>query len=1052
MRRPFPILLTMCVCMVIGLALVGRLDISNEPRPRQGKTLYIHYNWHGASAKVIEQNVTSVIEGLVTSVKGVENVSSDSYFGWGRVIVELKKRVDVSGTKFEIASLLRQIRKKLPEGVSYPSLTGGEVQTGNKQNDKVKHILTYQINAGLNTLQIKELIETSVKPELERIEGVYRVDVTGGVGRYMEIAYNARRLANYGLAASDIEDAIRSFMGKEGVVGDVVEQQLDGNIIRIPLLLATEKFSRELEQMPIKTIDGKIIYLNDLAQYTYKDYEPGSYYRVNGMNTIYINIIAEADRNMLNVSKAVKECDALQGQIHGHDIYFTKTYDRAEEELTEFQTLVRRSALSLLLLLLFVWLSRREWKYLAIVTMTLLANILMAVIVYWLCDIRLHPFSLAGVTVSLGLIIDSSIVMVDHYSYYRNRKAFMGILAALLTTIASLVVVFWLPAHLKHELYDFSWTVIINLSVALLVAALFVPALTDSMHYESRQKGRPRRMQLTRGWNRIYSRYITAVGRRRWICIVLLVLAFGIPIHLLPDKIGEDKEVTEKWYTALYNSTLGSNFFQHSCKEPLSKVLGGSIRLFSESLHKVQSREEEEMKLNIRAQMPLGGTATDLNDKVQILEVFLSQFSEIERYETHINGGGAHIIVEFTEDAQHSGFPYTLENDVIGKVIKIGGADWSTYGVSERGFSNSLNLQYRSNSIEIAGYDYTRLYRYAEDICKILARNGRVMDVAIETPGHEHQEDELYMVYDQQALNRAGLDVSDIHGHLNSLLSERHLGRYEDRHLKTDLVLRSEEKDDFDLWQLENTFLKVRGSDVLVSDFMKIERREAKNCISKRNQEYVLRVAFNVLGSYTYTHKYIQSVIKETEDMLPVGFRTLERTYRWGGGEQAQYWLIGLIVVIIFFVCAILFESLRQAFAIVLLIPTSLIGIFLTYYLTGAPFGTGGFAAMVLLCGLSVNAGIYLINEYNHLHRTSSMVGTSTSYSLRLFVKAYNHKIVPILLTVLSTVVGLIPFLFDGASNPFWYSFAVGSMGGLLFSLIALVFALPVFVILNIEN
>ena len=135
-----------------------------------------------------------------------------------------------------------------------------------------------------------------------------------------------------------------------------------------------------------------------------------------------------------------------------------------------------------------------------------------------------------------------------------------------------------------------------------------------------------------------------------------------------------------------------------------------------------------------------------------------------------------------------------------------------------------------------------------------------------------------------------------------------------------------------------------------------------------------------------------------------------------------------------------------------MLIPTSLVGIFLTYYLTGVPFGTGGFAAMVLLCGLSVNAGIYLINEYNHLHRKSSMVGTSTSYSLRLFVKAYNHKIVPILLTVLSTVVGLIPFLFDGASNPFWYSFAVGSMGGLLFSLIALVFALPVFVILNIEN
>lgn len=68
--------------------------------------------------------------------------------------------------------------------------------------------------------------------------------------------------------------------------------------------------------------------------------------------------------------------------------------------------------------------------------------------------------------------------------------------------------------------------------------------------------------------------------------------------------------------------------------------------------------------------------------------------------------------MEFTDEALRSGLPYTLENDVISKVIRIGGADWSTYGVSERGFSNSLNLQYRANSIEIAGYDYTRLYRY----------------------------------------------------------------------------------------------------------------------------------------------------------------------------------------------------------------------------------------------------------------------------------------------------------------------------------------------------
>ncbi len=91
----------------------------------------------------------------MASVKGVESVSSDSYFGSGRVVVELKENAPVSATKFEIASLIRQIRKKLPEGVSYPSLAGGEVQTGKDREEAVKHILTYQVNASMTDEQIR---------------------------------------------------------------------------------------------------------------------------------------------------------------------------------------------------------------------------------------------------------------------------------------------------------------------------------------------------------------------------------------------------------------------------------------------------------------------------------------------------------------------------------------------------------------------------------------------------------------------------------------------------------------------------------------------------------------------------------------------------------------------------------------------------------------------------------------------------------------------------------------------------------------------------------
>lgn len=127
------------------------------------------------------------------------------------------------------------------------------------------------------------------------------------------------------------------------------------------------------------------------------------------------------------------------------------------------------------------------------------------------------------------------------------------------------------------------------------------------------------------------------------------------------------------------------------------------------------------------------------------------------------------------------------------------------------------------------------------------------------------------------------------------------------------------------------------------------------------------------------------------------------------------------------------FESLLLPLAIIGLIPVSFIGCFLIFAATGTAFDQGGFASLVMLAGLVVNAGIYIVQEWrlqNPVHQS--------------FVKAYNHKIVPTLLTILSTALGLVPFLLDGPDEVFWYAFALGGIGGLLFSLIALVFFLPV--------
>ncbi|TFU92851.1 efflux RND transporter permease subunit [Barnesiella sp. WM24] len=152
--------------------------------------------------------------------------------------------------------------------------------------------------------------------------------------------------------------------------------------------------------------------------------------------------------------------------------------------------------------------------------------------------------------------------------------------------------------------------------------------------------------------------------------------------------------------------------------------------------------------------------------------------------------------------------------------------------------------------------------------------------------------------------------------------------------------------------------------------------------------------------------------------------------------------LLLLVIGIIFFTSSILFNSLRQPFAIIFMIPVSFIGVFLIFYLLHLNFDQGGFASFILLSGITVNAAIYILNEFNTLRRQYTKVSPR-----KLYVNALRIKIVPILLTVLSTILGFLPFIVGESKESFWYPLAIGTMGGLVMSLVAVFLILPIAVI-----
>ena len=514
----FSLILIMAVLMVVGGALIPLLRISYHPSPEQGKRLTISFSWPGASQRVIEQEITSKVEGLVASVVGVEKTSSVSSQGNGSVTVVLKEKANVSAVRFEISSLLKQIAEKLPEGAGGLYLQGGNIGGGLRQN--TRQVLSYIINADMDPANIKDYVERNIKPYLTQIDYVRDVSVGGAMPLYLDIEYNPIELQRYGLESNVIVSGLQNFLGQRSIVGDVDRIDRDGNKERITLLLETERLGPDIGKTPLATIDGKIIYLNDVAKFDYKKRQETSFYRINGLNTIYLSIFADTETNIIKASAEIRErMEKIQANLTD-GFYVTLTNDAAKEVREELVKLVKRTFLCLAILFLFVWIISRSRRYLSVIAISLFANVLIAVIFYYLFDVELNLISLAGVAVSLGIMIDTVIVMVDHYSYYHNRSAFIAILAALLTTIGSLVIVFFMPDYVKGALNHFSTIIIINLVVALFVALFFVPAIIDHSELCCRQmKKSCKRLKRIVSWSRFYTRYITFTQKRKWIYI-----------------------------------------------------------------------------------------------------------------------------------------------------------------------------------------------------------------------------------------------------------------------------------------------------------------------------------------------------------------------------------------------------------------------------------------------------------------------------------------------------------------------------------------------------
>ncbi len=1006
-KSSFGIIILFIVLCIIGIAFIPRLSIQLNPIKNTGN-LSITYDWRDISPEILERQVSSKLEAAFSTLQGITKIKSISNYGSGFITIEIDKFTDLDELRFEVASLIRQVYPQLPKDVSYPIIHLNSTE----EEDEKKPFMSLQLKGAANLSELKDYADDQFKPQLAQIEGIYALQVYGGNDKEWVLSYNRSQFENLHITEYDIIQAISQQYKQAslGLAQNTNDQQM--NVILNPSFLKKQKSSEEIKSdlgnIPLAIKDakqnnlGRIIHLSDILKIERKEKSVQEFYRINGENAVTMVILADAGANQLSLAKKIKDklTDLKRSLPPTYDIHIE--YDATEYIQENLEKIWIQTGLALLILLLFVWISSRSGEYTLLILISLLVNLAISFIFFYFLKIEIHLYSLAAITTSLGIVIDNTIVMIDHYRRYENQKVFKALAGATFTTMAGLSIIWFLPEDSKINLMDFALVMTIELGISLIIASFLVPALIEKLSIKKIRQVKQNRIKIKRisVLSSQYYRVIAFLLKFRKSSILVIILAFGTSIYLFSQYVFEYSHPTKNERTALY----------------------------------------------VNASLPNHSTVEQMNEVYLQIEKYLSEIPEIDRFITRVyDGQYGRMVIYFKTDYQNGSFPFILKNKLISLSSEMSGISWDIYGVGQ-GFNQNINENSTPTFLlEMRGYHFNELDKQANTLKRLLEVHPRIQEVNTnKSVTHWNNKNlfEYVLTTKSSKIAILGQHNNEIYEYLQqqNFRPQTDLFQFINSDFEEIKVIPTNNKI-FDVWALMNQPLQIDNKQMKLSNIGAFDKQKVSPEINKENQEYIQIISFEYFGSQIFGEKFLDKTLAEFKSDLPIGFTVKKKNILWQDIEKEKsFWLLGIVNLLIYMICAIIFESLLQPLALISLIPISFIGVFLTFYFFDINFDQGGYASLVLLSGNVVCAAIFIITEFNNLHKMQPKQG-----SLILYLKAFNHKITPIFLTVGSTIIGLIPFIIFGQNEVFWFAFGAGTIGGLVFSLIGIIFYLPVF-------
>lgn len=1000
-KRPIATTMFFLIVIVLGIMSFRFLPVDLLP-PIEYPQLTISTDYPNVGPEEIEKIITQPVENAISGVPGVERVRSSSEEGESDVTLEFAQGTDIDVAANDIRAALDNIRNDLPPEVETPRIR--------KFDPNNFPVVIVGANSRRNLQELTQILEREVTKRFEQIPGVGSIDIWGGVYREIHVNLKRDRLIASGLSSAQVQQALAS----ENVT-------LPGGNVNFGvqrLYVRTQGEYRSLEEIAntvITVVDRKPIRVKDVAEVEWGYRDLDRLVRIDGEPMVRFGIRKQTGANTVSVAREIRqEIDRVNSERD--DLTLFVTTDQSEFIQASIDNVQQAAIWGALLAVFVLYVFLRNGSSTFIIAISIPISIIAAFALLYFNGLTLNQMSFGGLALGVGLIVDNAIVVLENIVRLREERgkdletsALVGtrevagaIVAATITTSVIFLPVIFMQTISGLMFRQLALVVVFAVVCSLFVALTLVPMLSSKfltvtpMNSENGRK----RGRFQRGFARLevaYGSMIEGALRHKLIVFIttsVLVVGCFVIVPFVPVELAPQTDANE----------IDVDF-----------LMGEGTNIV------VQDRYLRQLEEAVRANLPM---------------------EDVKHLTTDVRDGRAEVEITMVEESERSVSTSELADRIRENVTGlIPGGDirvdaqsglWILRRIFGSGDDAGIEVQLR-------GYNLDRAERLSEQIKQRMERVPGVAGVRI---GRREGRPEQNLVFDRERISDLGLTISEVARVIQTNVGGSRAGVFRVEGDEFPIIVRLQPEDRQSTLDLENISIRTPGGEVLpVSSVVSQHKGRGPTGISRVNSQRVSYISAT-LESGIPLGEAVERVQRALADLqLPEGFSIV-----YGGEYEEQQkaaadFRISIIMalVLIYMVMAAQFERFFDPLVVMCSVPLAVIGVVPTLLLTGTTINIQSLMGVIMLIGIVVNNAIVLVDYINLMRREHGMDVH------KAVVEAGRLRLRPILMTTLTTILGLLPLSFGiGTGGEIQAALARVVIGGLTASTLVTLVFIPV--------